>query len=110
MAIIRDWLDLGAHTMRDLNTDEITNLYARDWTETRKALLAEHEEEIDAVRARTGERAPDGKAAGTPAGETAKLPAAGAATAAAAGKRAPAGKRATAGKRSPAGVTRERTA
>ena len=52
MPIIRDWLDLGSNTVRSLNTDEITNLYARDWTETRKALLAEHETEIAQERRR----------------------------------------------------------
>lgn len=52
MAILRDWLDLGAHTIRDLNTDEISNLYSRDWTETRKALLAEQEDDIARERHR----------------------------------------------------------
>jgi phosphoserine phosphatase RsbU/P len=52
VAIFRDWLDLGASTIRSLSTDEIANLYSRDWTETRKALLAEHENEIARDRRR----------------------------------------------------------
>lgn len=52
VALIRDWLDLGRTTINSLTTDEITNLYSRDWTETRKALLAEHESEIAQERRR----------------------------------------------------------
>ncbi|HEY2325208.1 MAG TPA: PP2C family protein-serine/threonine phosphatase [Thermoanaerobaculia bacterium] len=47
MARFRDWLDLGKHTFSSLTSDDFTSLYSRDWTETRRALLAEHREAID---------------------------------------------------------------
>ncbi|HEX7191196.1 MAG TPA: PP2C family protein-serine/threonine phosphatase [Thermoanaerobaculia bacterium] len=47
MARFRDWLDLGKNTFSSLSSDDFTSLYSRDWTETRRALLAEHREAID---------------------------------------------------------------
>jgi len=47
VARFRDWLDLGKNTFSSLSSDDFTSLYSRDWTETRRALLAEHRESID---------------------------------------------------------------
>ena len=47
MARLRDWLDLGKNTFSSLSSDDFTSLYSRDWTETRRALLAEHREAIE---------------------------------------------------------------
>ncbi|HEY2090664.1 MAG TPA: PP2C family protein-serine/threonine phosphatase [Thermoanaerobaculia bacterium] len=47
MARFRDWVDLGKNTFRSLTSDDFTSLYSRDWTDTRRALLAEHREAID---------------------------------------------------------------
>ncbi len=47
MARLRDWLDLGKNTFTSLKSDDFTSLYSREWTETRRALLAEHREAID---------------------------------------------------------------
>ena len=52
MARFRDWLDLGKHTFRSLNSDDFTSFYNRDWTETRRALLAEHREAIEQEQSR----------------------------------------------------------
>jgi hypothetical protein len=47
VARFRDWLNLGKNTFSSLSSDDFTSLYSRDWTETRRALLAEHREAID---------------------------------------------------------------
>jgi hypothetical protein len=47
VARFRDWLDLGKHTFSSLSSDDFSSFYSRDWTETRRALLAEHREAID---------------------------------------------------------------
>jgi len=52
VARFRDWLDLGKNTFSSLSSDDFTSLYSRDWTETRRALLAEHREAIDREQSR----------------------------------------------------------
>jgi phosphoserine phosphatase RsbU/P len=47
MARFRDWVDLGRSTISSITTDEITNLYVRDWTETRKTLVADYQGSLD---------------------------------------------------------------
>ncbi len=47
MARLRDWVDLGRNTIKSISTDEITNLYVRDWTETRKTLVADYQSSLD---------------------------------------------------------------
>lgn len=47
MARIRDWLDLGKSTVSSLTTNDVTNLYALEWPETKKRLIADHQESID---------------------------------------------------------------
>lgn len=47
MARFRDWLDLGRSTFTSLNSNEVTNLYAVEWPETRKMLMAEHRTSIE---------------------------------------------------------------
>jgi phosphoserine phosphatase RsbU/P len=47
MARLRDWLDLGKSTFRSLSSDDMTNLYALEWPETKKILMAEHSASID---------------------------------------------------------------
>lgn len=52
MARFSDWVDLAKSTFRSLKTDDMTGLYSRDWTETRKMLLSEHRAVIDGERRR----------------------------------------------------------
>lgn len=52
MARFRDWLDLGRNTLSSITTDEITNLYVRDWTETRRTLVADYETSINQAHGR----------------------------------------------------------
>ena len=47
MAQLRDWLELGKSTMTSLKTSDVTNLYAFEWPETRKMLIADHQAAID---------------------------------------------------------------
>jgi len=47
VARLRDWLDLGKSTFRSLTTDDVTNLYALEWPETKKMLMAEHSAAIE---------------------------------------------------------------
>lgn len=47
MARLRDWLDLGRNTLTSITTDEITNLYVRDWNETRRTLVADYQTSLD---------------------------------------------------------------
>ena len=47
MARIRDWVDLGKNTVSSLTTNDVANLYSLEWPETRKRLIAEHQESID---------------------------------------------------------------
>ena len=46
MARIRDWLDLGKSTITSLKTSDVTNLYSTEWPETKRMLIADHEESI----------------------------------------------------------------
>jgi len=52
VARIRDWLSLGRNTITSLNTSDLTNLYSVEWPETKRVLMAEHRESIDAERKR----------------------------------------------------------
>lgn len=47
MARLRDWLDLGRNTFTSLKSDDVTNLYALEWPETKKMLMAEHSAAIE---------------------------------------------------------------
>ncbi|MGZ8798281.1 MAG: PP2C family protein-serine/threonine phosphatase, partial [Thermoanaerobaculia bacterium] len=47
MARIRDWVDLGRNTLTSLRTADVANLYAREWPETRKILIADHRGSIE---------------------------------------------------------------
>src|SRR5204863_1681229 len=47
MARLRDWLDLGKNTFTSISTNDMTNLYALEWPETKKILIAEHRIQID---------------------------------------------------------------
>lgn len=47
MARLRDWLDLGKSTVSSLTTNDVANLYSLEWPETKKRLIAEHQEGID---------------------------------------------------------------
>jgi hypothetical protein len=47
MARLRDWLDLGKNTFTSISTNDVTNLYALEWPETKKILIAEHRIDID---------------------------------------------------------------
>ncbi|MGZ5433795.1 MAG: PP2C family protein-serine/threonine phosphatase [Thermoanaerobaculia bacterium] len=47
MARLRDWLELGKSTFTSLTSDDVTNLYALEWPETKKILMAEHSASIE---------------------------------------------------------------
>ena len=47
MAQLRDWVELGKSTIASLKTSDVTNLYAFEWPETRKMLIAEHQAAIE---------------------------------------------------------------
>ncbi len=47
MARLRDWLDLGKNTFTSLTRDDVANLYALEWPETKKMLMAEHSAAIE---------------------------------------------------------------
>jgi sigma-B regulation protein RsbU (phosphoserine phosphatase) len=46
VARLRDWLDLGRSTVTSITSDDVTNLYSLEWPETKKMLMAEHQESI----------------------------------------------------------------
>ena len=52
MAHIRDWVELGRNTIDSLKTSDVTNLYAHEWPETKKMLIADHRESIEHERKR----------------------------------------------------------
>lgn len=52
MARLRDWIDLGKSTVTSLTTNDVTNLYALEWPETKKMLMAEHLDSIARERKR----------------------------------------------------------
>lgn len=47
MARLSDWVALGRNTVHSLKSGDVTDLYSRDWTETRRMLLAEHSSAIE---------------------------------------------------------------
>jgi sigma-B regulation protein RsbU (phosphoserine phosphatase) len=47
VAHLRDWLDLGKSTFSSLTTNDVANLYALEWPETKKRLVAEHQSDIE---------------------------------------------------------------
>ena len=47
MANVHDWVKLGKDTFSSLKTKDVTNLYALEWTETRKMLIADYQSTID---------------------------------------------------------------
>lgn len=53
MAFFRDWLDLGRKTLLSLSPDDVTGLYAFEWPETRKMLIADHRAAIEDEPRRT---------------------------------------------------------
>jgi serine phosphatase RsbU (regulator of sigma subunit) len=52
VARFRDWVNLGKSTIGSLSSDDMTGLYVREWPETRKMLIAEHQQSIDQERRR----------------------------------------------------------
>jgi len=52
VAVLRDWLSLGKNTIESLSTDDLTSLYAHEWTDTREVLLADHRNAIEQERVR----------------------------------------------------------
>ena len=47
MAELHDWVNLGKDTFSSLKTKDVTNLYALEWPETRKMLIADYQSKID---------------------------------------------------------------
>jgi hypothetical protein len=47
VAGFRDWVKLAKDTFSSLKTKDMTNLYALEWPETRKMLIADYQEKID---------------------------------------------------------------
>ncbi len=47
MAELHDWVKLGKDTFTSLKSRDMTNLYALEWPETRKMLIADYQSEID---------------------------------------------------------------
>lgn len=47
MARLRDWLALGRSTFTSLSANDLTLLYAQEWPETKKMLIADHREAIE---------------------------------------------------------------
>jgi len=52
VAWIRDWLDLGKNTITSLSANDVQSLYALEWPETKKVLIADHEDTITGERRR----------------------------------------------------------
>ena len=52
MARFRDWLDLGKNTVSSVTTNDVTNLYALEWPETKKILIGEQSASIEQERKR----------------------------------------------------------
>ncbi|HEX3069602.1 MAG TPA: PP2C family protein-serine/threonine phosphatase, partial [Thermoanaerobaculia bacterium] len=48
VAELHDWVELGKDTISSLKTKDVTNLYALEWPETRKMLIADYQSKIDA--------------------------------------------------------------
>jgi len=47
VAELHDWVKLGKDTFSSLKTKDVTNLYALEWPETRKMLIADYQSKID---------------------------------------------------------------
>jgi len=47
VAELHDWVNLGKDTFSSLKTKDVTNLYALEWPETRKMLIADYQSKID---------------------------------------------------------------
>jgi hypothetical protein len=47
VARFRDWVDLGKSTINSLRGSDVTNLYALEWPETKKMLVADHAASIE---------------------------------------------------------------
>jgi hypothetical protein len=47
MAVFHDWVKLGKDTFSSIKTKDMTNLYALEWPETRKLLIADYQSQID---------------------------------------------------------------
>jgi hypothetical protein len=47
VAELHDWVKLGKDTFSSIKTKDMTNLYALEWPETRKMLIADYQEKID---------------------------------------------------------------
>ncbi|MGH9420445.1 MAG: PP2C family protein-serine/threonine phosphatase, partial [Thermoanaerobaculia bacterium] len=47
MAVLHDWVELGKDTISSLKTKDVADLYALEWPETRKMLLADYQSKID---------------------------------------------------------------
>ncbi|HXH37528.1 MAG TPA: PP2C family protein-serine/threonine phosphatase [Thermoanaerobaculia bacterium] len=47
MAGLHDWVKLSKETIASLKTKDVTNLYALEWPETRKMLIADYQSKID---------------------------------------------------------------
>jgi hypothetical protein len=50
VARLRDWVDLGRNTISSITTNDVTGLYATEWPETKKALIADHRVAIERER------------------------------------------------------------
>jgi hypothetical protein len=44
---LRDWLDLGKDTVSSLSSSDVAGLYASEWPQTKKMLIAEHRSDIE---------------------------------------------------------------
>jgi len=47
VARIRDWVNLGRNTIESLKTSDVSHLYAVEWPETRRMLIADYREAIE---------------------------------------------------------------
>ena len=47
VAELHDWVELGKDTISSLKTKDVTDLYALEWPETRKMLIADYQSKID---------------------------------------------------------------
>jgi sigma-B regulation protein RsbU (phosphoserine phosphatase) len=47
VAELHDWVELGKDTISSLKKKDVTNLYALEWPETRKMLIADYQSKID---------------------------------------------------------------
>lgn len=50
MAGVTDWVQLARATVRSLETQQVSDLYDVEWSETKRRLIAEHSDQIDGER------------------------------------------------------------